>query len=153
MAQPASIAAARSERGFTLAEVLVVMLVIGILAAIALPMFLGQQDKGRDADAKSNARNLVSQVESCYAPREDYTLCTTEAELGGNLGIPYGTDPGEASVVSATTTSFTVTAVSEAATGGTSNTYTIVRDANGITTHSCTAGSGTDGGGCRAGTW
>jgi type IV pilus assembly protein PilA len=35
-------------------------LIIGILAAIALPTFLGQQSKGQDASAKANARNMVS---------------------------------------------------------------------------------------------
>src|SRR5205085_4832247 len=67
---------AEDEKGFTLIELLVVVLIIGILAAIALPTFLGQRSKAQDASAKSNARNMVSHMESCYANTQDYSVCT-----------------------------------------------------------------------------
>ena len=90
----------KDERGFTLIELLVVVLIIGILAAVALPTFLGQRDKGFDADAKSNARNLQTMVESCGVDNAgDYTQCDTAAELttaGANVGsLPIGTGAGQ----------------------------------------------------------
>jgi len=48
------------ESGFTLIELLVVIIVIGVLAAIAIPVFLGQRQKGYDAGAKNDLRNLAN---------------------------------------------------------------------------------------------
>ena len=68
---------AQDEKGFTLIELLVVILIIGILAAIALPAFLGQRQKGQDSAAKSDARNMVSHMESCFTDNETYAGCET----------------------------------------------------------------------------
>ena len=132
----------QSERGFTLIELMVVVLIIAILSAIALPAFLGQRAKAQDGSAKSNARTAVSALEACYTEAARYDPCPDAP-----MGVSIGTSGGQVEVTPA---GDEYTIVSHSHSG---NTFTVVKHADSTVTRSCDTSAGTPRGGCTGTSW
>jgi type IV pilus assembly protein PilA len=133
------------ESGFSLIEILVVVIIIGLLAGIAIPEFIGQKQKSEDGSAKSDARNLATLVEACATDGSDYRDCDTAAELR-NSGLDFGAGAGQVSVTDAKATSYEVTATSKTS----NHRFVWDRSADGSVDRTC---SPNDAGGCKSGKW
>lgn len=82
----------RKQEGFTLIELMIVVAIIGILAAIAIPNFLTYQLKSRQAEAKTNLQAIKTSEVAFQAERGCYVGITAEgvvAPIAGTKTVPF----------------------------------------------------------------
>jgi type IV pilus assembly protein PilA len=61
-----------NQKGFTIIELLVVIVIIGILVALALPQLFAAQARGRDTDRKNDLKNLQQKLETYFNDNDEY---------------------------------------------------------------------------------
>src|SRR4029079_2774310 len=103
------------------------------------------RSKGQDASAKSDARNMVSQVESCYSDTQAYNSCTNSTQLG-NTGLKIGSATGEVNVPNSGADTFVIVGHSKSG-----NNFTITKGSDGAVTPTC--GTPASGSCLASGTW
>ena len=77
--------AQKDERGFTLIELMIVIAIIGILAAIAIPQFSAYRKRSYNSSAQSDVRNIATAQEAYYVDESTYAT-----SIGSLSGTTYG---------------------------------------------------------------
>lgn len=135
----------KREDGFTLVELLVVMVILGVLIAIAVPTFLVQRDKASDADAKAQVRTAQTAAETIGIDNGDYD--GPQGVSVDNLrAVEQVLNDADLSVPAVSADSYTLRVTSD-----TGNTFDITRNPNSSNHYDCATGGQ---GGCPSdGTW
>ena len=77
------IAKKRNEKGFTLIELMIVVGIIAILAAIAIPQFQSYRTRGYNATARSDVKNAFTAAQAYFSEYQTATITTAKLAIGG----------------------------------------------------------------------
>ena len=78
----------KKQKGFTLIELLLVLAIIGIISAIAIPALLGQRARARDKSVMANVSSIVPDLVAQYDLQKEAGVAMTQATLIGLLDAP-----------------------------------------------------------------
>jgi type IV pilus assembly protein PilA len=79
----------RSDAGFTLIELMMVILIIAILIAVLIPTFVGASTRANDRATQASLRNALTAAKTVYVDKQDYTLATPAALTAEGMQITF----------------------------------------------------------------
>jgi type IV pilus assembly protein PilA len=119
---------ASNEKGFTLIELMIVIAIIGILAAIAIPQFSAYRARSYNAGAMSDVRNLMTAQEAYFVDFDKYASAAAGAAAAQTAFSNYGYVPSagvSTGAITGTSTGYTIADTSNTSAGSQAVSYSV----------------------------